>query len=109
LDLNLTTFQYIDGFGCYHFCLIRFGIDYFLLNFFATFSSVLGLHITVLIRVSQIHWNCLLCLFKCWVLSLTSETSLLHWLSCHQTSRIGWTFIDPIPFLDSSLLYLTYT
>ena len=29
LDLawNLATFQYIDGFGCYHFCLTRFGLE----------------------------------------------------------------------------------
>ena len=27
LDLDLATFQYIDGFGCYHFCLTRFGLD----------------------------------------------------------------------------------
>jgi len=45
VDLNLTTFQYSDGFGCYHFCLNRFGIYYFLLKFFATFSSILGLQI----------------------------------------------------------------
>jgi len=31
------------------------GIDYFLLNVFANFSSILGLQVTVLIRVSQIH------------------------------------------------------
>jgi len=34
---------------------IWIGIDDFLLNFFATFCSVLGLQVTVLIRVSQIH------------------------------------------------------
>jgi len=28
---------------------------------------------------------------------------------CHQTNRTGWTFIDPILFLASSFLYLTYT
>jgi len=27
LDLNLATFQYIDGFGCDHFCLNRFGLE----------------------------------------------------------------------------------
>jgi len=26
LKLNLATFQYIDGIGCYHFCLNRFGL-----------------------------------------------------------------------------------
>jgi len=31
--------------------------------FFATFSSVLRLQVTVLIRVSQIRWDCLLCLY----------------------------------------------
>jgi len=35
--------------------LIWIGIDDFLLNFFATFGSVLGLQVTVLITVSQIH------------------------------------------------------
>jgi len=47
--LNLATFQYIDGFGCYHFCLKQnwIGIEYFPLNFFATFASVLRLQITV--------------------------------------------------------------
>jgi len=34
---------------------IWIGIDDILLNFFATFGSVLGLHVTVLVRVSQIH------------------------------------------------------
>ena len=33
LDLNLATFQYI-GFGCYHFCLNRFGLE--LIIFFLT-------------------------------------------------------------------------
>jgi len=28
LDLNLATFQYIDGFGCYHFCLNRLGLEF---------------------------------------------------------------------------------
>jgi len=27
LYLNLATFQYIDGFGCYHFCLNRIGLQ----------------------------------------------------------------------------------
>ena len=27
LDLNLATFQHIDGFGCYHFCLNTFGLE----------------------------------------------------------------------------------
>jgi len=40
---------------------------------------------------------------------MTSETSLLYRLSCHQSYRIGLTFIDPIPFLDSSLLRPTYS
>jgi len=34
---------------------ICIGIDDILLNFFATFGSVLGLQVTVLIRVSQIR------------------------------------------------------
>ena len=28
LDLHLATFQYIDGFGCYHFCLNRFVLEF---------------------------------------------------------------------------------
>ena len=28
LDLNLATFQYIDGSGCYHFYLNRFGLEF---------------------------------------------------------------------------------
>jgi len=49
LHLNLATIQHIDGFGCYLFCLSTFGlgIDYFVLNFFATFGSILGLQVTV--------------------------------------------------------------
>jgi len=40
LDLNLATFQYIDGFGYYHFFdQIWIGTD-FHLNFFGTFGSV---------------------------------------------------------------------
>jgi len=27
LDLILAKFQYIDGFGCYHFCLNRFALE----------------------------------------------------------------------------------
>ena len=27
VDLNLETFHNIDGFGCYHFCLNRFGLE----------------------------------------------------------------------------------
>jgi len=37
LDFNLATFQYIDGFGCYHFCLTRFGLE--LIIFFRTFCN----------------------------------------------------------------------
>jgi len=49
LYLNLATFQYIDGFGCYNFFLNRIGLELiiFFLNFFATFASVLRLQITV--------------------------------------------------------------
>ena len=38
LDLNLATFQYIDGFGCYHFCLNIFGLE--LIIFFWTLSQL---------------------------------------------------------------------
>jgi len=34
---------------------IWIGTDDIFLNFFATFDSVLGRHVTVLIKVSQIH------------------------------------------------------
>ena len=27
LELNLATFEYIDGFGNYHFCLNGFGLE----------------------------------------------------------------------------------
>jgi len=80
----------------------------FLLNFFAIFCSVLALQFTVTMKVSQIHWDCLSCLFQCWALSLTTETGLLDCLSGHQTYRFGWSFIDPISF-DSSWFYLSYT
>jgi len=36
---------------------IWIGIDDFLLNVFTTFGPALGLQVTVLIRVSQIHWD----------------------------------------------------
>jgi len=29
LDINHVTFQYIDGFGYYHFCLNRLGLELF--------------------------------------------------------------------------------
>jgi len=38
LDLNLAIFQYIDGFGCYHFCLNRFGLE--MIFFFWTLSQL---------------------------------------------------------------------
>jgi len=34
MEINLVTFQYIDGFGCYHFCLNRNGLE--LIIFFCT-------------------------------------------------------------------------
>jgi len=36
LDLNLATFQCIDGFRCYHFCLNRFVLESII--FFRTLS-----------------------------------------------------------------------
>ena len=39
VDLNLATFQYIDEFECYHFCLNRFGLE--LIIFFWTSSQLL--------------------------------------------------------------------
>ena len=44
LDLNHATFQYIDGFWCYHFCLNRFGLV--LMIFFWTS------------QVSDQFWDC---------------------------------------------------
>ena len=38
LDLNLATFQHMDGFGCYHFCLNRFGLE--LMMFFCASSQL---------------------------------------------------------------------
>jgi len=38
LDLNLATFQYIDGFGWYHFCLTRIRLE--LMIFFGTSSQL---------------------------------------------------------------------
>ena len=38
LYLNLATFQYFDGFGCYHFCLNRIGLE--LISFFWTPSQL---------------------------------------------------------------------
>jgi len=38
LDLHLATYQYIDGFGCYHFCLNRFALE--LIIFFWTISQL---------------------------------------------------------------------
>jgi len=32
---------------------------------------------------------------------MTSETSLLYCVSCHQSYRFGWAIIDPSTFLDS--------
>ena len=37
---------------------------------------------------------------------MTSETSLLVYVSCHQSYGIGLTFINPVLFLDSSFIYL---
>ena len=69
LDLALAAFQYFDGLGFHNFCLNRFGLDNIVFNFFATFTSVLGLRITVLHSLfsgpSRIHRDCILCVFKC--------------------------------------------
>jgi len=54
LGLNLATFQYIDRLGCYHLNRFGLGIDYFLLNFFSTFASVLGMQVTVGLQVNLI-------------------------------------------------------
>jgi len=35
-----------------------------------------------------------------------SEASLLFYVSCHQTYRISLALRDPVPFVDSPLLYL---
>jgi len=87
---------------------IWIGIDHILLNFIAAFNSVLGQQVAVSIRISQIRWNCVLCLFTYWALAMASQTSLFYCISCHQSCRIAWKFIYPIPFLDSILFYSTY-
>jgi len=57
LYLNLATFQYIDGFGCYHFCLNRIGLE--LVIFFWT-SSQLSLQFCDcrLLLLSVQFWDC---------------------------------------------------
>jgi len=95
LDLNLVTFQYIDGFGCHHFCFTRFGLG--LMIFSQTSSQLLGLQVTVLIRASQrINQDFLFCLFK--MLSLVSDqrnkfaplsimsSNLQNWLDIHSSN-----------------------
>jgi len=43
LDLNLVAFQYFDGFRFYNFLLKQIWVGFYniVLNFFATFGSVL--------------------------------------------------------------------
>jgi len=46
LGFKSCDISYIGGFGCYHFCLNRFGlelINYFHFNFFATFVFSFGI------------------------------------------------------------------
>jgi len=43
LDLNPADFCFYGGFGFNNFCFTGFGFGDFVLNFFATFSSVSGL------------------------------------------------------------------
>ena len=47
LDLNLAAFWYIDGFGCYHFCLNIFGLELMIFFWTSLQLSILGLQITV--------------------------------------------------------------
>jgi len=87
---------------------IWIGIDDILLNFFTTFGSVLGLQVTALIRGSEIRWDCLFCLCKCWALSMTNETSLRYCVSLssklqncldiHWSNRFSWLIIV-IPYV----------
>jgi len=67
LELNLVTFQYVVAFGCYHFCLNRFGLELiiFLWNSSQlsvqfwdcripeTFVSVLGLQVAVGLQINS--------------------------------------------------------
>jgi len=62
LDLNLATFQYIDGFGCYHFCLNRIGLE---LNIFFRNS----------LQLSVQFWDCRLQFWDC---RLTVDCGHLH-------------------------------
>jgi len=41
---------------------------------------------------------------KSWTMSRTSETSLLFYVSCHQTYRNSLILIDPVYLTDSSLI-----
>jgi len=50
---------------------------------------------------SQIRRDCTLCLLKCWAFTFTSETSLLSYSPCHQSNRIGPTFIDTTLWIKS--------
>jgi len=44
---------------------------------------------------------------KYWALSVRpAKTSLLFYVSCHQSYRVSLSLIDPVSFLNPSLLYL---
>ena len=87
----------------FQFNQIWMGFDNILLNFFTTFGSVLGLQLTLLNGLVQWSVSNLLRLhrpivFVCWAMSMTSETSVLFYISCHQSYTNSLTFIDPVSF-----------
>ena len=59
--------------------------------------------------VSHIRRYYASCLFKSWALTMTSDTVCS--LVCIMSSKLrkGVTFIDPVPFFDSWLLYVQYS
>jgi len=79
------------------------------LNLFATISSFLGLQIIACNLLRLVKWifsrpsvlYCTSCLFKSWFLTMTSDTILLSYASCHQSYGIDLTFINPVLFLES--------
>ena len=91
-----------------NFCLTRFGLNLIIL--FWTFSQLSvqfgdcrSLYWTFWFSwISQNRRDCIVCLFECWALCMTSEISLLFYVPRHQSYRIRQTFIDSDPFLDSS-------
>jgi len=101
LDLNLAKFQYIDGYGCYHHCLNRFGLELSTGWHKKTVITKNRITSKILFRLTQNFQVC--------------TTKLFHWRSKNvlQMSSRRWRHIDPggkvldgIPPLGSLLLLL---